>query len=573
MQWANAVTGEKAQFIVNVFRDSLFDFAFDSDKTPILNVHYFCEDYCETSNLIDEGILEEGNIIPLNEEFEYIVSKSVFLPMEITEAMFWSKNKNGKFENITGKEVSAKRKHYKDVAKCICSLLDLDNRYIKNLITQILEVLQGTTWDLKDKNLLYFCLREFISELINNGTSKKYIYNQVNNKFGKNKKSSNDIDYIRNFLLSLLKSENSYNVIIGITEEVFNDLKDNLKGARIATEKEQKALNTNYVVQQTVSAADSFSALKTAKYGYSLVLSIYNACCHNKDLKVLPKGLVALEPKCNYCIVDDTINLMSKNLNKSREDRNKWMHIAVTKIKEANIMTAFELHNIALANEDSQSQFLNLWMIVELLISTKRNTMSRINYISNIITSILCGIYYERIINAILKRLHNIFSREKVNSIINREKRGKNPNEKLAYILKDNNIVLKDLLTLSKVEPLISYKLEYYSKLVFSDKCLLKRDYERHSNRVRWHLMRIYRNRCLIVHNGKSTNYSNNALENLHYYIDEIFNYIFIKYEYGIADLESIFTFAQIKEKERMNILDNTNSYTDEDFYKLLFDY
>lgn len=351
---------------------------------------------------------------------------------------------------------------------------------------------------------------------------------------------------------------------------MYEELSENLRGVRIAKENEKIALNANYVIQVSVSAVDSFSALDEAKNMYSVLLSIYNACCHNTDLRILPKGLVTVNSKGSFSRVDDSKNLMSKNLNKTYKERHKWMEIALSHNVD-NLLSAFELHNSALAIVDTQSQFLNLWTIIELLIKTKPKMMSKINYISNIICSILCNIYYKRIIVSLLKRIYNKF-KNSAREVILSESRGDTEYEKLAFILKDNSVLLQKLHNIIAEDPLIAYKVEYLSKKIFVSKEALKKDFVRHSNRIRWQIMRIYRNRCLIVHDGECFEYTNSTLENLHYYVDELFNYIFNKLEMGIRDLNSIYTFAQVKEKEKLEILEDKSKLSDEDFYRIVFD-
>lgn len=205
MKWKNKVTGEKAQFIVNIFRDSLFDFAFDSDKVPSLNLHFFCKDYSTTSSLIDDGIFEEGNIVPLNEEFEHIISNSIFLPKGVSSVLFWARNKKGFFEKIDPKQDdSKKRKYYQEGAKYVYSLLSANESYLNELISIIIITIKKQTWSIEEKALTHFCVREYICELVNLGISKKYIYNQINNKFNNKKTSNDDIYCINQFLNSLL---------------------------------------------------------------------------------------------------------------------------------------------------------------------------------------------------------------------------------------------------------------------------------------------------------------------------------------------------------------------------------
>jgi hypothetical protein len=48
---------------------------------------------------------------------------------------------------------------------------------------------------------------------------------------------------------------------------------------------------------------------------------------------------------------------------------------------------------------------------------------------------------------------------------------------------------------------------------------------EKHAERVKWQIMRIYRNRNLIIHNGSSMPYLSLLIENLHSYVDVFLSY------------------------------------------------
>ena len=81
----------------------------------------------------------------------------------------------------------------------------------------------------------------------------------------------------------------------------------------------------------------------------------------------------------------------------------------------------------------------------------------------------------------------------------------------------------------------------------------------------------------MIVHNGQSFSQLDSVLENEHYYVDELFDYILGKRDKGIVDTEAIFALSRIKEKEHLQLLsDKTNknsSFSDEDFLSVIFDY
>ena len=53
--WTDKAIGEKAQFIADTFNECLFDYSFDSNKVPSLNLHFFCKDYIATYLLVKEA--------------------------------------------------------------------------------------------------------------------------------------------------------------------------------------------------------------------------------------------------------------------------------------------------------------------------------------------------------------------------------------------------------------------------------------------------------------------------------------------------------------------------------------
>jgi hypothetical protein len=78
----------------------------------------------------------------------------------------------------------------------------------------------------------------------------------------------------------------------------------------------------------------------------------------------------------------------------------------------------------------------------------------------------------------------------------------------------------------------------------------------------------------MIVHNGSNFPYINSILENLHFYIDELFDYILLKTDVGLKDLEAIFACARIKQSETMSILsDKKTTLSDDEYIDMIFKY
>ena len=103
--------------------------------------------------------------------------------------------------------------------------------------------------------------------------------------------------------------------------------------------------------------------------------------------------------------------------------------------------------------------------------------------------------------------------------------------------------------------PLLQYRIEYYGKM-YSDCNKLKLFLTSHRKRVSWHIMRIYRNRNMIVHDGSYFPYIGIIVQNLHYYIDCLIDTINFYAGKGYRSIEAIYTALQQQEYKYMLLLD-----------------
>lgn len=571
--WNDPTKGEKAQFVADVLKESLFNYAFDSNKVPCLNLHYFCKDFVATAFRVEQGVIKDGNMLPLIEEFEYIIKESVWLPDGVSGSVLFFRNKLG-FQTDISKDknvdVFARVRYYQDSATYIDGLLKADKDYRIMLLRRIEQLLRSVTFTFEEKSELYFCLREFLSEIINLGVNKAHLYNQTQNVLFTSCTPNDDIQFVMDFLLSITPQRSKYSVIFGVTDETYTEMKEILSGVRAASESETSKLASRYVAETEIDAFDPMSALLEAKGSFSAVLGIYNCCMHDTNIKTNPKGLVKKEGETKYRTINDSTNLLRKNKNKIKEERIRWLNVAITRRLSRNLFSSFELHNNALNKNEPQTQLLNLWTIIELLIETKQDQMSKVNYVSNVLCSFLCNIYFERLINTLYNQ---ITTTRGVKDIIRTESRGSSDLEKLALILKDNAAIKAQIVTAVNEYPLEVHKIELLSD-VFSSPEKMKNYLIRHSNRLRWQIMRIYRNRCMIVHNGSHSNYIDSIVENLHYYVDELFDYIFLRMSEGVVNTKAIFSFARVKEQEHLQILSSKQpTISDQEYLSVIFDY
>ncbi|MCM1495146.1 MAG: hypothetical protein NC089_05040 [Bacteroides sp.] len=103
--------------------------------------------------------------------------------------------------------------------------------------------------------------------------------------------------------------------------------------------------------------------------------------------------------------------------------------------------------------------------------------------------------------------------------------------------------------------PLLQYRMENFSKKIFADSKSVYDELIRHKQKIRWQIMRIYRNRNMIVHSGKHMPYLDIILGNLHYYIDAMFDLLIEYYHLGIKKNQYIFYHVQKEEMRYWNIL------------------
>ena len=75
----------------------------------------------------------------------------------------------------------------------------------------------------------------------------------------------------------------------------------------------------------------------------------------------------------------------------------------------------------------------------------------------------------------------------------------------------------------------------------------------------------------MIVHDGTSYPYLESIVENLHYYVDELFEFILRENAQGITDIKAILSHARIMESEKLSILSSkATTLTDDEFLRII---
>ena len=107
--------------------------------------------------------------------------------------------------------------------------------------------------------------------------------------------------------------------------------------------------------------------------------------------------------------------------------------------------------------------------------------------------------------------------------------------------------------------PLLQYRIQHYSER-FSNRSELKKVLSNHRKRLEWQIMRIYRNRNMIVHDGSHFPYIDLIVQNLHFYIDALMDTINFYVGKGYTSLEVIYALLNRKEFEYQIILEKKDN-------------
>lgn len=277
------------------------------------------------------------------------------------------------------------------------------------------------------------------------------------------------------------------------------------------------------------------------------VLSLHNLSQHNSKLYVSSSAIVKKitdDDSESTLVVNKNINLMKKRGNTS------YLHALCNDVVLLNnnnlpeaFMRAISLHNVAINCNDISNQLLNLWTIVEVLITFKRDNEDRINTICSILGAILNRNYLYSQIEQLLRDIKSCSDCDLTELFNHIQITDLDEVEKLTLILSLDKYTNERQKIISFLNdfPLLIHRIERFSNIVFKDTESIYNYLYRHTKRINWHIMRIYRNRNMIVHNGSYMPYRNLLVENLHFYVDSLLETLIQYYCMDYTDNDSIY--------------------------------
>lgn len=549
----NSCSRKKFIMFIQTLEEVLFYYSFESYKLPALNSHYLCYDLLRTKLNIEQKAITEGNLIPLSEEFEDAIRNDIVLEkcLPSREVLLGKRDKLKNYIDYTKLDYKAKINKYAEVAEYVKEICD--NVYLNTIYDILLENIFSEDNDFVTLRRIYIATRILATELVNGGYSLEFVSHELKKSFlNKGKMISGNQKEIIEFFNRFLFEKKSYQVIFGInagTSKILEQIKD------ITVKKPSNEFKKNLglkhkgdmTAEVIVEALDSYMASERA-YGYiNTVIGLHRISQHHRPIYIKETAQVNQ--------IDDEMNILSNNVIKNEKN------VLLRANNESQIQSYFfddqllnnvnppesffravSLHNSALDSKEATNQLLDLWTAVETLVGFRTGDEDKINAVCNILTSILNRSYMYNQMEQLCKDILAVLGKQGQDFFDEIEGQEKE-SMKLALVLgvkqeETNYTKLKNML---EEYPVLQYRMELFSQYIFCNSKTVFEELVRHKEKLKWQIMRIYRNRNMIVHNGEHMPYLDIILGNLHYYVDAMFDVLIEYYHMGIENNKIIF--------------------------------
>lgn len=565
-KWSNISGCENLLFFSQLVRELLFDYSIPSNRVSTLNSHYLCLDALSAIDSIDNHGVPEGTLKPIMEELYSALKKDpIFSSSDDSPLNYFVKYQGDKYV-ISSRVTDLNYEELKKTASALETCFFSENRYYLSLKESIVSIVKSNQIDKQQD--LFRLVKSLLTELMNMGYSLRYIYGIMNKFYWAPKEFIHDPVLIDSFFNSFDLREREYTVVFVVKkkrigrflsfiedlsiEETF-DPRANSHGEKQFLEKK----NNEGYLQVDRKALDPFSAATNVKsmltinaalyrlydHGYRYDINAVRCCVYSEDeFYKIPK---AISP------VEHTKPMSTKQIAESMQLSGQAF-ISVAKKKSYNdilsLLNAARFHSHSLDSVSEENQLLDLWSIFESVLDiSNRHTSDRIQQVCLYLVPILKRRYMYSLFSQLANDIKN-YDEHTYESIINGEVDDREIVQKICeFTILDTYADKRDeFISRCADFPLLKERIEYYHNTLRTTPQVFQ-FVDKHGERVRWQVMRIYRNRNLIIHNGQIMPYLNLLIENLHSYVDEFLAYAIHSLSIG-HDIESMCQELFVKE-------------------------
>lgn len=571
--WEQLSAMQGVLFFAQSMEEMLFHYSHDSLKVPALNFRFLCVEIKNTIEKIEDEVVDRGNMRPLVEEL-----KDSFQHDPIAQKLFgtnfdsllYTKGADGEYSrnsNELYKDPSADGtiRRIRSAVEYLLAEMRLNDCYYAALKESLTELIKATAFGMAQQEQLYRLTGIFLTDLINNDYSQEYIYWVVNDVFYNRGHKIDDIDAaLESFWSHFDFQEKKYTVLLPLKTAAFQKRLRFFQKLTVRENEEQLFGNScRWIIEMPVSAKDQYTAKLRAAELISFFASLLQYNDHKGQSYHVDQAIVILRDEesgteMRFEPRTPATPLRRGNALPDAENAEKIAEMVNHfRFSPRKLINVIELHSSALNSNEIGNQLLNLWTVIEVLVPTERkNSFSKIGQLCNNITTVLNAQYVSSLVTRLLTDLRQCVG-DAVSVQLSGVGKGENDAEKLTalLVLPEYQAEKNALIGALTCYPLLRYRIEDYST-VFASRPKLKERLTAHRKRLTWHLMRIYRNRNMIVHDGSHFPYIDVIVQNLHHYTDTLINTIDLYGGKGYRSLNTIFTALQQKEYRHTLLLE-----------------
>lgn len=376
-------------------------------------------------------------------------------------------------------------------------------------------------------------LRRWASILLNSGLSVEEVPKKID---GQEIQSSRE-DFIDSLLRVRGAPKSNYRCILSLVGPLgdINSLARHL-GFRLLSKKEavqerivlfrqeserlwSAAGRPVVLVEGEVEAANGIEASRLAVQKLRGALDLYNFYSENLGLKI-GEAVLSISAAGDFRTSQITGHLPpGRSPYRARHLTIETLNRVQGKNLEGRIMNALEHYNLAQASTATRIKLVNLWTALESLVGTGA---SAIDSVTHAVAPIVVWRRSDRVMTYLAGALHEWRTKETAeefpSSLLAKSQAVSKERLLMTLARPNTDPTLKQLFKFASAHPLLIFRLnELWNS--FSDPKTLIGELNSSKRRVEWHLLRIYRARNLIVHQGYDYgDLTPRLLDNLHSY-------------------------------------------------------
>lgn len=552
----------------------------DSHKVPALNFHYICFEVLNTIELIEQDILDRGNLIPLFAEMRILFQEDwiaqKFLGSDF-DSIFFTKNNKGEYEKRpikidSGKDVGGILPQIKKGIKFIIEELGRNNQYYLELKCEAKRIIIDSGEDLEKLDSLWTLTKIIASELINRGFNQSYIYDCIKQIFFDPEQQVDTIEAVERFFDNFLTDSRKYSVYFPINSIKQKKALDDYGVFKIEENVyELFDASISYILKYECDARDPYRAREDALNLINFCLSVNQFIKHNK-YDYNPKYSEVFDQKSQKVtfIKKPEPSMVRGNIKAEEIDLNDLLHTCLG--LNAGAIQILQLHSAAMTSKNMDNQLINLWTAVEVAVPVvRKDGLSRINQISNVFTAALSENYFLSLVHQLLLDVKSA-DESLIDKVANIELQGTLELKLLAILVLEKYSAIYDEINNALIQtvPLLACRMHRYQNKWSSTESL-KKVYRTHVDRLSQQIMRIYRTRNMLVHDGSYLPYADYVLQNLHYYVDSFVRFLCNYYKAGYRSIQTIVDAALFNESLYLRSLSENQMIGENDMVKYFF--